>query len=228
MMRRHACSVDASKIFARKKCRMIFFKDVILKAVPVRLYGVVHSPLMSSQLNATEVYKSLIYQAPSSFLVETSEGSLELSQFVWDSRYVASNAENFCREECKHTESAAIAACTSLGLPFSAINAIDVDPGKTRRALARSALFHPWESLKLISRYHGDAPEMRSLEEVAVWRSEFAACCPHAFEILFTEREEWMGRKILESVKSGSNIAVLVGLSHVDGLFDVLTCKALQ
>jgi hypothetical protein len=207
---------------------MIFFKDVIIKAVPVRLYGVVHSPLMSSQQSATEVFRSLILQAPSSFLVETSAKSLHLSRFVWDSRNVASNAENFCNEESMHTESAAVAACATLGLPFSSIRAIDVDPGKTRRLLARSAFFHPWESLKLISRYHGDAPEMRSLEEVAVWRSEFAACCPHAFKILFTEREEWMGKKILESVKSDSNIAVLVGLSHVDGLFDVLTCESLQ
>ena len=200
---------------------MFFYRDAILKAASVRIYGMLHSSGEKGLNNCLSTYRSLVLQQPAEFLVESSEKSIELSRFVWDSQPYS--AESFCREEYPQTETAAIAACSELSLPISRIRPIDIDSFKTRAALARNALFHPWESLVLISRYHGVAPELKSLEEAARWRAEFKMTCPHAFEILFTEREAWMADQIKRAVMGGSShIAVLVGLSHVDAVYDLL------
>jgi hypothetical protein len=153
---------------------------------------------------------------------------LDLTQFVWDNKDASVTAERFCEEESELVESAAVAANGSAGGGASSVVPIDVEPMRTRGRLARSALLHPWESLVLISRYSGGQPDIGSLEEAGQWRRDFAATCPHAFGILFTERESYMHQQISDHISSSGpkKLAVLIGVSHVDALFDLLVSSA--
>jgi len=133
--------------------------------------------------------------------------------------------EQFCRDESYVNETLAIAARYDLDLGSRIpIVPIDVDPGQTRRRLAKSALFHPIETLLLISRYHGESDSVSSLEEVGQWRAQFRKTCPQAYEILFTAREQHMCSEILS--RHSERSLVLVGLSHVDALYDMLVSSA--
>ncbi len=162
---------------------------------------------------------------PDTFFVETNKKSLELSEFVWRTRDKSCSLEQFCRDESYVNETLAIAARYDLDLGSRIpIVPIDVDPGQTRRRLAKSALFHPIESLLLISRYHGKSDTVSSLEEVGRWRAQFRKTCPQAYEILFTAREQHMCSEILS--RHSERSLVLVGLSHVDALYDMLVSSA--
>jgi pheromone shutdown protein TraB len=137
-------------------------------------------------------------------------------------------AEDFCNQEGEHVESPAIAACYNLKLdPRVAINPIDYPSARTRRRLAFSLILHPIESIILISRFHGQpmSSEMDSLDNIVSWRHQFELSCPTAYKILFTEREDHMVTEISEIAsieRPESRIAVIVGVSHVDAVYEKL------
>lgn len=207
------------------------FRELFIYEKRLRIYGTIHSPFDRAARNCLALYESLMIEEknpPDLFLVETNRKSLELSQFVFANH---DNETKFCLEESMFNETAAIAACSKLGIMHqNRIIPIDVESEKTRRKLARFALFHPWEALVLISQYHGNAPKtIESIEYANEWRSEIKSRCPNAFNILFTDREKYMSGKILHTISSSSdyysfsrNIAVITGLSHVEAIVSEL------
>lgn len=205
---------------------MNFCRDLILRSTSLRLYGVVHQKSLNGPGSALATLHDLKKFNPDLFLVETGRKSLDLTQFVWDTRDSSVTPESFCQDESDLVETAAVAANGSMG--SARVIPIDVEPIRTRGRLARSALVHPWESLVLISRYNRGSASISSLEEAGAWREDFASACPHAFRILFTDRESHMRDRILEEIFSCQprNAAVLVGVSHVDALYDLLVSYA--
>ena len=198
------------------------FRELVLKSRGesiVRIYGLVHSSTRMSSIGSPfSTYQSLVEFKPQQLLVETSPKSLELSKFVWNTRNIERTPERFCIEEASHNESPAVATGNTEIFP------IDIVSSKTRRSLAKSLVFHPWESLILISRFHGkSSPEVSSLEEVDAWRRDFQTLCPTAFKILFSTREEHMVREILNHSNNTAKMAILVGISHVNAIYDSLT-----
>ena len=193
-----------------------FFREIRFQQTVLRLYGAIHAKNSATYGPALQTLTAF---SPDRFMIETSEDNLLLSKFVWQSR---ENRDSFLTEECEHTESLAIAAGDAIGLSFSRIHSIDIDPWKVRMRLCKSALTHPFESLRLISRYHGRGLDVMSLEEVSSWRRDFLRTSPHAFEILFTDREKHMRNEILRLSQPGEKVAVIVGLSHVDALYELL------
>ena len=199
------------------------FREVLCRASTLRIWGVTHRLSPDAAESSVLVFRSLSDFRPTKIFVETSSKSLELSRFVWNARTDGDSPARFCEEECEHTETPAVAAAHFLTLPTGSVVPIDIDPSVTRRKLAKSALFHPYEALLLISRFHGKGQEVGSLEEVPRWRTDFRTMCPHAFDILFTDREAHMRSEILRQLHPGmERAAVLVGLSHVDALYDLL------
>ena len=199
------------------------FREVLCRASTLRIWGVTHRLSPDAAECSVPIFESLLDFRPSKIFVETSSKSLELSRFVWNSRANGDSPARFCEEECEHTETPAVAAAHCLTLPTGSVIPIDIDPSVTRRKLAKSALLHAYESLLLISRFHGEGLEVKSLEEVSRWRSDFRTMCPHAFDILFTDREAHMRCEILRQLHPGvERAAVVVGLSHVDALYDLL------
>lgn len=169
-----------------------------------------------------ENLQALVDFKPCVFCVETSSKSLELSDFVWRTRDTTRPLAEFCEEESHLTETLALAGKHILGSHVAPIIPIDIEPAVTRRRLAMSAIFHPIESLLLISRYHGKSESLSSIEEVGAWRSRFKKACPHAFEILFTDRERYMCERIEEISNEYDRTVVLMGLSHVDAVYHQL------
>ena len=217
-MRIHVYNFDSEKneIMAKKL-------DIILKPSGrvLSLFGCNHSRVAKTKPAASQtLYNSLLDSSPSCFLVETTRKSLDLSIFVWESRDTSLTHEKFCVEESEFVETPAIAAADKLGILFSSIVPIDVDSFKTRKNLAIKMLLHPIESLILISRYHNAPSDDVDINE---WRNRFRASCPTAFSILFTERERHMAEIISAHVKaSQGDVAVLVGLSHLEALHNSL------
>ena len=196
------------------------FRDITLGASTIRLMGLIHASSGVQHLQSN--LRTILDFKPDVFFVETSKKSLELSEFVWNTRDKSCTVDKFCREESYVNDTLAIAARHELG-STAPIIPVDIDPSVTRRRLAKSALFHPIESLILISRYHGKSNAVSSLEEVGRWRSQFRTSCPHAFDILFTSREQHMCNGIRSRISHHPERAmVLVGLSHVDALYDSL------
>lgn len=206
------------------------FRDVILRNrnnILVRVFGVVHSPVPKCPL----ILPELINFQPSSFLVETTMKSLDISRFVF-SEYLSQGSasmEQFCIDESEFMEAPALAASYALS-DRAPITPIDINSLSTRLRLARRLLLHPVESLMLVTRYHGKSlSEVTCLEDVELWRSQFRALCPTAFSTLFTDREEYMCGRILEHAQTCQpldRIAVLVGLSHANAIYDRLVDAA--
>ena len=169
---------------------------------------------------------------PNLVLVETCAKSLKLSQFVYETRDPKSILESFVKSGSPYVETEAFSYAFERGLdPATLIFPIDVESFVTRRRLAYSLLPHPFESLILISRYYGRSyPSTTDSDSIANWRRGFQSDCPTAFRILFSEREEHMSSEIFRHLSTsppGSRIAVLVGLSHMDAIYDnlVLRCQ---
>jgi pheromone shutdown protein TraB len=171
---------------------------------------------------------------PSLILVETSAKSLELSQYVYETRE-KSSLESFVASGSPYVETEAFCHAFETGLnPNKLIFPIDVESFVTRRRLAYSLLPHPFESLILISRYYGRSyPSTTDSDSIVNWRRGFQSDCPTAFRILFSEREQHMSSEIFRHLSTsppGSRIAALVGLSHMDAIYDklVLRCQIIN
>jgi hypothetical protein len=197
---------------------MIFFRHVSFGRKNIHLVGLFHSKKSLEYLR--DNLSAVISLKPSKFLVETSAKSLELSEFVWRSRSDSYTVDRFCEEEYYLNETLAIASRFKMGKEHIRILPIDVDPALTRRRLAKSALLHPIESLFLISRYHGKDTDISCPSEVFDWRRQFQKTCPAAFQILFSDRESYMADRILET--EAERAVVLVGVSHVDALYNLI------
>jgi len=147
---------------------------------------------------------------------------------VWNTKDENKTAIEYCNEEAEHVETFALAACASLDMDFeTSIIPIDYQTGKTRRRLAYSLLLHPIESLVLISRFHGRSSPTteNALSDISEWRTEFSKKCPTAYRILFTEREAHMASEIMRissTVPQNSRIAIIVGVSHVEAIYEKL------
>ena len=196
------------------------FRDISFGLRQIRLLGLHHSD--KGVAHIPENLKSIAMLRPEAFLVETSAKSLELSEFVWKTRNPSQPLEEFCAQESYVNETLAFAGKQIISQTAAPIIPIDIDPGITRRRLAKSALFHPVESLLLISRYHGKNGSISSIDEVGPWRAKFKKTCPHAFEILFTDREKYMCSQIDDFSRKYKKILVLMGLSHVDAIYNLL------
>jgi hypothetical protein len=197
------------------------FRELVIGKRVIRLVGLVHRKTPESAISPMRNFSELVEFQPQAILVETGKASLELSEFIWkDSKGMT--PERFCSEHSDVNESLAIAVREEFKMDTNSVLPIDVDPLRTRLGLAKSSLLHPIESLILISRFHGKGGEVRSLEETQAWRDRFKRSCPHAFEILFTAREEHMSEEIRRLSAHVDRCAVLVGLSHVEALYDRL------
>lgn len=209
-----------------------FFRDVVLRNrqnISIRVFGVVHSS--SSRNLATysplNMLQDLVAYEPASFLVETTPKSLDISKFVF-SEYISEHPttpEQFCVQESDFIEAPALVASHQLPSKPHVVP-IDVNSLSTRLRLVRRLLLHPLESMILVSRYHGQClSEVKSLEEVDEWRRHFQSLCPTAFSILFSDREEYMCNQILHHAsisEANTRIAVLVGISHANAIYDRL------
>jgi len=205
--------------------------------ITIRVYGQIHANLRVGYPSVPPDEKSdsprnVHFFSPEKFLVETSPRSLDVSNFIWESRNSEIAPEEVFASEYACVDTPAIVGAIRLGLnPRTTVFPIDVDSAVTRRRLAMSLLLHPWESLVLISRYYGKSyPSATDSESISLWRREFQAACPTAFRILFTERELYMVSEIQRHVTASppnTRIAVYVGLSHIDAICDqlVLQCQ---
>ena len=198
------------------------FREVVKGSRNIRLVGLIHDKALLSPNVTTRVLRELVQWKPDVFLVETGQKSLELSKFVWEHRDPSCSPEQYCHEESYVNEAYAIAAQHQMNSSAVPIFPIDVEPYKTRLKLAKSALVHPLDALRLISRYNGKNAGVTSLEEMSDWRRRFKRSCPYSFGILFTQREDHMLEEINRLSSRFSRTAVLLGLSHVDAIYDRL------
>ena len=163
---------------------------------------------------------------PEAVLVEATRQSIELSAFVWRTRTRSLTPEMFCESEAEQLETPAIAAAENLKLDMeTSIIPIDVASFQTRKRLALRMLLHPIEAVTVISRFHGGNVDVCSLDEVREWRGGFMKACPTAYGILFTDRESHMRDEILRYLSRDSKngpVAVLVGVSHLEAMYDLL------
>lgn len=202
---------------------MVFFREFVFCSRNIGVFGLKHG---STSDHAIKCLERISLTRPSRFLVECGHKSLSLSRFVWETRRSDTSPEMFCVQESEHNETFAIAAAHKLGLPLDNIKPIDINPLKTRFSLVKSAVLHPWESLILISRFHGKVNYQMSLEEIGLWRSEFKRSCPYAYKILFTDRENHMVNQIIENSRSNESVTVIVGISHLDAIYERLLDEA--
>ena len=216
------CRIKLKKM---EKIREVLYRPL---RVTLRIYGGIHERRTAKTPYPTGLNKTPVFN-PNKFLVETSSRSLELSNFVWESHQ---SPLEFLDSEAQFMETTAIFEASSLGLcPKETVFPIDIDSASTRRRLAKSLFPHPWESLLLISRYYGrSSPPSNDAESIIRWRDEFRKSCPTAFRILFTEREQHMTSEIFRHITESppdTRIAVFVGLSHMDAIYDqlVLRCQ---
>jgi hypothetical protein len=198
------------------------FREVNKGSRIIRLVGLIHERSSLSASAASSILYELVHWKPDVFLVETGKKSLELSKFVWEHKGPTCSPVQYCHEESCNNEAYAIAACHQMGTSHVPIFPVDVEPFKTRLKLAKSALMHPLDALRLISRYNGKNSEITSLEEIDEWRRQFKRACPYSFDILFTQREHHMLEEINRYSSRFSRTAVLMGLSHVDAIYDRL------
>lgn len=200
--------------------------DLVLKPSKrlVSLLGCIHTSRNNSGSSGSlELYKTLLDIRPGIFLVEAPKKSVDLSKFVWDTRDPVLTPEMFCEEEGEFVETAAFAAAHSLGVD-GCIFPIDLDSFKIRRMLAFRMLLHPIESLRILSKYHGEVTPGMSLDDIRIWRSRFQTLCPTAYSILFTHREIYMRDQILSHINSPNKepIAVMLGMSHLEAVYELL------
>ena len=216
-------------------CRIKFiemekFRELVYRPLRItfRIYGRIHHRKEDIPTIYSSGHSLLVDSFnPSKFLVETSVRSLELSNFVWQTH---KSPQEFLSAESQFMETTAILQASELGLcPSKTVFPIDIDSALTRRRLALSLIPHPWESLLLINRYYGKScPQSTGAESIALWRKEFEQACPTAFRILFTDREEHMASEIFRHVTESpldTRIAVHVGLSHMDAIYDKLMLR---
>jgi hypothetical protein len=204
--------------------------------VSLNIYGHQHSHklTMSDEVNPSSLsfYTGMTSSRSHLYLVETTPASLELSQFVWENRDGGISPQQYLEIEHSFVETPAFLSASAMGMDTKkCIFPIDIDSGITRRRLASSLLPHPWESLILISRYYGRShPSSPDPESISHWRREFEASCPTAFKILFSDREDHMTNEIFRHMCAsppGTRIAALVGISHMDAIYEklVLLCQ---
>lgn len=201
--------------------------EIVLKPTKrvLSLFGCMHNRDANRTLwDSINLFQSLLNSQPSAFLVECNPKSLDLSRFVWKSRSESLTHELFCEQESGFVETSAIAAADKLGLDVdTTIFPIDSDSFQTRKRLALKLLFHPIESLTMISKYHGSVSVDGNLDAIRDWRKDFESSCPTSYGILFTDREAYMREQILSILpKLTGNIAVVVGASHLEALYELL------
>jgi hypothetical protein len=132
------------------------FREVNKGSRIIRLVGLIHERSSLSASAASSILYELVHWKPDVFLVETGKKSLELSKFVWEHKGPTCSPVQYCHEESCNNEAYAIAACHQMGTSHVPIFPVDVEPFKTRLKLAKSALMHPLDALRLISRYNGN------------------------------------------------------------------------